>query len=74
MTYKIDGERPKWGTHPIRCGKPRCTWRGHETDLLLVADDEIGGEVYTCPTCGNDDYMFMTEREIAAWNRKRGTV
>jgi hypothetical protein len=40
----------------------------------LVADDEIGGEVYTCPTCGNDDYMFMTEREIAAWNRKRGTV
>ena len=34
-----------------------------------------GGDVTTgrivCPTCGNDDYMFMTPGETKAWERKK---
>lgn len=66
-------ERPAYGTAPIRCGKSRCKWRGFETELKQVPG-QMGGVVCThnvCPTCGNDDYMFMTRGEIAAWERAK---
>jgi hypothetical protein len=28
----------------------------------------------TCPTCGNDDYMFMTPGEIKAWERAKAAA
>jgi predicted Rdx family selenoprotein len=66
------GERPAWGTAPIRCGKTRCKWRGFETDLAEVPHAEWANAMQrVCPTCGNDSYMFMTQREIAAWERKK---
>ena len=60
---------PKFGTHPIRCGKSRCKWRGFETQLI---DKKEG--VWThklCPVCSCDSYQFMTPGEISAWERKR---
>ena len=65
--------RPEFGKAPIRCGKTKCTWRGFEGDLKQVPST-IGGLACTksvCPTCGNDDYMFMTPGEVKAWNKKR---
>ena len=65
-------ERPKWGTAPIRCGRTKCKFRGYETDFRPVKKDKK--EVltkYTCPLCGCDNYMFMTEREIKAWERRK---
>ena len=63
--------RPEFGTAPIRCGKMKCKWRGYETDLEGKPDMgyAIPVEKKVCPTCGCDSYMFMTEKEIAAWNR-----
>lgn len=65
---------PKYGMHPIRCGKTRCKWRGFEIDLIAIQTNEFAGikvTKLTCPTCGNDNYMFMTTGEITAWNRKK---
>ena len=69
-------ERPAWGTAPIRCGRTRCKWRGFEGDLKQVPGT-IGGVRCTdsvCPTCGNDDYMFMTPGEIKAWERAKAAA
>ena len=47
--------------------------RGLETDLKK-APGLIGGVRCTnnvCPTCGNDEYMFMTPGEVKAWERKK---
>lgn len=66
--------RPAWGTAPIRCGKTKCKWRGYETDLVSVPHKRIKGMGLTaqvCQKCGCDSYMFMTEREIAAWERSK---
>lgn len=66
--------RPAWGTAPIRCGKTKCKWRGYETDLVSTPQKRIKGMGLSssiCPTCGCDSYMFMTEREIAAWKRSQ---
>lgn len=64
-------DRPAFGTAPIRCGRTRCKWRGYETQLNDVPDKDYPKTMRrkTCPTCGCDSYMFMTEREIAAWKR-----
>ena len=67
-------ERPAFGTAPIRCGKTKCAWRGFETDLKKVETKQWGHVQATksvCPTCGNDDYMFMTPGETKAWDRKK---
>lgn len=66
-------DRPAFGTAPIRCGRTRCSWRGLETDLKQMPGLMGGLRCTTsvCPTCGNDDYMFMTPGEIAAWERKK---
>ena len=61
-------ERPAFGTAPIRCGKTRCKWRGFETDLAKRRG-EHGMTHGVCPTCGCDSYMFMTDKEVAAWKR-----
>ncbi|SEL13771.1 hypothetical protein SAMN05216359_105336 [Roseateles sp. YR242] len=64
---------PQYGTAPIRCGRTRCKWRGFETDLAKVPGT-LGGVSVTqsvCPTCGNDDYSFMTPREVQAWERAK---
>lgn len=62
--------RPAWGTHPIRCGKTKCKWRGYEGDRVSVPHKRIEGlTAKVCPTCGCDSYLFMTEREIASWKR-----
>lgn len=64
-------ERPPFGTAPIRCGRTRCKWRGYETGLKQ-APSTIGGLRCTqsvCPSCGHDEYMFMTPGEIKAWER-----
>ena len=50
-----------------------CSMRGLETDLKK-APGLIGGVRCTnnvCPTCGNDEYMFMTPGEIKAWERAK---
>jgi predicted nucleic acid-binding Zn-ribbon protein len=68
-------ERPPFGTAPIRCGKTRCKWRGHETELAEVPHAEWAGAMQkVCPACGCDSYMFMTKREIAAWERSRAAA
>lgn len=60
--------RPAWGTAPIRCGKTKCKWRGYETDLASVPHKKfVSARQSVCPVCGCDSYMFMTQREIAAW-------
>lgn len=67
------GEHPAFGTAPIRCGKTRCSWRGYETELKQTPGT-MGGmrcTTSTCPTCGNDAYMFMTPGEVKAWERKK---
>ena len=65
-------ERPPFGTAPIRCGKTRCKWRGFETDLAQVPHPTIRSATQcACPACGCDSYMFMTPREVAAWERAR---
>jgi len=52
---------PKFGTHPIKCGNSRCTWRGYETGQAKV---EKKGALYSvCPLCGCNSYSFMTDRE-----------
>lgn len=64
---------PKFGTAPIRCGKTKCAWRGYETDLKKMRG-AIGGMSSTnhvCPACGCDNYSFMTEGEVKAWERKK---
>jgi len=66
---------PVRGTAPIRCGKTKCKWRGYETALVSVPHktlSHLGVSSHVCPTCGSDTYMFMTEREIAAWERGKG--
>ena len=65
--------RPAWGAAPIRCGKMKCKWRGYETDLVEVQSKKFGPGVTQkiCPTCGCDNYMHMTEREIGAWEKTR---
>ena len=64
-------DRPAWGAAPIRCGKMKCKWRGLETDLVSITHRKIYNATQSvCPTCGCDSYMFMTEKEIAAWKRK----
>ncbi len=66
--------RPEWGTAPIRCGKRKCKWKGLETELNTVPcqfGSGVVGSQSVCPTCGNDSYMFMTEKEIASWMLKR---
>lgn len=63
---------PDYGTAPIRCGKVKCGWRGFELDRKQVPGT-MGGIQCTksvCPTCGCDEYMFMTPGEIKAWERK----
>lgn len=63
-------ERPAYGTAPIRCGKRKCKWRGLEAELAREPHKELAGMTsQVCPTCGCDSYMFMTEKEIAAWKR-----
>lgn len=70
FAQKLRTERPAYGTAPIRCGKTKCKWRGMETDLARVPHKKFAGVTsQVCPTCGCDSYMFMTEKEIAAWNR-----
>ena len=64
---------PPFGTSPIRCGRTRCKFRGHETDLKKVPG-QIGGMACTqsvCPSCGCDSYSFLTEGEIKAWERAK---
>lgn len=65
--------RPAWGVAPIRCGRTKCKWRGKETDLHEQPSKKFGAGVTekVCPTCGCDSYMFMTDREIAVWERKK---
>ena len=64
-------DRPAFGTAPIRCGKTRCKWRGFETQL---ADKKAGMFTFKlCPLCQCDSYMFMTPREIQAWERSKAT-
>lgn len=64
-------ERSAFGSAPIRCGKTKCKWRGFETDLSNKPALNAGVSVTqnVCPTCGCDSYMFMTEKEITAWER-----
>ena len=69
-------ERPAYGKAPIRCGKTKCSWRGYETELKQT-HGTIGGLRCTTsarPTCGNEEYMFMTPGEIKAWERKKAKV
>ncbi len=64
-------ERPAYGTAPIRCGKMKCKWRGYETDLSEIPHPKWQNATQlVCPTCGCDSYMHMTEKEIAAWQKK----
>lgn len=62
---------PEWGTAPIKCAKRGCGWRGFETEL----DAEDGRQDMTtqsiCPECGCHDYYFMTEKEVAKWERDK---
>jgi hypothetical protein len=63
---------PAYGTAPIRCGKRKCQWKGYETDLAQVPHKTIKSATQSaCPSCGCNGYMFMTEREIAAWERSK---
>jgi hypothetical protein len=66
-------DRPAYGTAPIRCGKRKCSWRGYEGDMVSVLSKKFGPGVTdkVCPTCGENGYYFMTEKEIAAWKRKQ---
>lgn len=66
-------ERPPFGTAPIRCGKTKCSWRGFETEMkeVIGALHGVRCTFRVCPTCGNDDYMFMTPGEVKAWERKK---
>jgi hypothetical protein len=63
-------DRPKWGTAPIRCGRTRCKWRGYEGDLAPRYSGSIT-RTHVCPDCGCDCYMFMTEKEIAVWEKQK---
>lgn len=66
---------PSWGSAPIRCGKTKCKWRGYETDLSAIPSPNFKSATQSvCPTCGCDNYMLMTEKEIAAWKRKTETA
>lgn len=70
FAQKLRTERPAYGTAPIRCGKTKCKWRGMEIELERITHPEFTGATQSvCPTCGCDSYMFMTEKEIAAWKR-----
>jgi hypothetical protein len=61
---------PAYGTAPIRCGKTKCQWKGYETDLTSVPHKTIKTATQSaCPSCGCTSYMFMTERQIATWER-----
>jgi hypothetical protein len=50
----------------------RCKWRGFETDLAERKEGPFTRRI--CPTCGGDSYMFMTPREIAAWERAKAAA
>jgi predicted nucleic acid-binding Zn-ribbon protein len=63
---------PEYGTHPIRCGRRACKWRGYETDMSKVPSKRFEGSISSvCPVCGCNEYMFMTAGEIKAWERKK---
>jgi predicted nucleic acid-binding Zn-ribbon protein len=63
---------PAYGTAPIRCGKTKCKWKGYETDLAKVPHKTIKSATQSaCPACGCNSYLFMTEREIANWERSK---
>lgn len=64
--------RPAWGTAPIQCGKRGCGWRGYETDL--ATRKERLWSFYVCPACRCDSYVFMTPRQIAAWERAKSAA
>lgn len=54
---------PKFGTHPITCGKRKCKWTGYETDLTK---GDGNGSPSTCPVCGSDGYYYMSEKQMKA--------
>lgn len=60
---------PAFGTHPIRCGRTRCKWRGFETDMKPVKQGSMTR--HYCPVCGCDSYSFMTPGEVQAWERQK---
>lgn len=65
---------PEFGTAPIRCAKRGCKWRGYETDMGSRMETRPSGMKQSkaiCPVCGNDDYYFLTAKEIAAWERQK---
>lgn len=69
MAVEKPTERPAFGTAPIRCGKARCKWRGFETGLREIHTTRWTQKV--CPACGCDSYIFMTPKEIQAWERSK---
>lgn len=56
---------PPFGTHPIKCGNAKCSFRGYETDLKKEPSS-IGGVASVqsvCPLCGNKSYQFMPDKQ-----------
>ena len=65
-------DRSSYGTAPIRCGRTRCKWRGFETELAKTPHPKWANVTQNvCPSCGCDNYLFMTQREIAAWEKTK---
>jgi len=65
---------PKYGTAPIKCAKRGCKWRGYETQLAKKSDplhSSLSATRSICPSCGYDSYLFMTEKEITAWEKEK---
>lgn len=63
---------PAYGTAPIRCGKRKCDWRGYETGLASAPHPKFKSATQSaCPACGCTSHLFMSEREIAAWERSK---
>ena len=68
---------PEFGKAPIKCAKRGCNWRGYETSMDSRKEVSPGGLTINrsvCPSCGNNDYYFMTEKEIAAWEKQKPTT
>lgn len=64
---------PPFGTHPIKCARRKCSFRGYETDLDKQPDQICGVATMqsVCPLCGCKSYSFMTDRQIKLWRGKQ---
>jgi len=66
---------PPFGTHPIKCSRQKCSFKGYETDLGKEPST-IGGVASVqcvCPNCGSKSYQFMTTRQIKLWQKGKGS-